>query len=62
METTNAKIGSLIAQIRQERGITQAEFARKLKTSQSAVNRMEHANKTLAWKHSAELVMSLTNS
>jgi len=48
METTNAKIGTLIAQIRQERGITQAEFARKLKTSQSAVNRIEHGHQNLS--------------
>ncbi|HEX8226871.1 MAG TPA: UDP-N-acetylglucosamine 1-carboxyvinyltransferase [Candidatus Saccharimonadales bacterium] len=48
MDTTNSKIGTLIAQIRQERGITQAEFARKLKTSQSAVNRMEHGKQNLS--------------
>jgi UDP-N-acetylglucosamine 1-carboxyvinyltransferase len=48
MDTTNAQIGTLIAQIRQERGITQAEFARKLKTSQSAVNRMEHGKQNLS--------------
>jgi len=48
MNDTNEKIGSLIAQIRQERGLTQAEFARKLKTSQSAVNRMEHGHQNLS--------------
>jgi UDP-N-acetylglucosamine 1-carboxyvinyltransferase len=48
METTNTKIGQLISQIRQERGITQAAFARKLKTSQSAVNRMEHGKQNLS--------------
>src|SRR5664279_5988956 len=48
METTNTKIGQLIAHIRQERGITQAEFARKLNTSQSAVNRMEHGRQNLS--------------
>lgn len=48
MDRTNAKIGHLISQIRQERGITQAEFARKLKTSQSAVNRMEHGKQNLS--------------
>jgi UDP-N-acetylglucosamine 1-carboxyvinyltransferase len=48
METTNDKIGTLIAQIRQERGLTQAEFARKLATSQSAVNRMEHGKQNLS--------------
>ncbi len=48
MNSTNEKIGHLIAQIRQERGLTQAEFARKLNTSQSAVNRIEHGKQNLS--------------
>lgn len=48
METTNEKIGELIAHIRQERGLTQAEFAKRLNTSQSAVNRMEHGRQNLS--------------
>src|SRR5438874_899656 len=48
MPTTNEKIGQLIAQIRQEKGLTQAEFARRLSTSQSAVNRMEHGRQNLS--------------
>lgn len=48
MNSSNEKIGHLIAQIRNERGLTQAEFARKLKTSQSAVNRMEHGRQNLS--------------
>lgn len=48
MHTTNEKIGQLIAQIRQERGLTQAEFANRLNTSQSAVNRMEHGKQNLS--------------
>jgi UDP-N-acetylglucosamine 1-carboxyvinyltransferase len=48
MDTTNGKIGHLIAQIRQERGLTQAEFAKRLNTSQSAVNRMEHGKQNLS--------------
>jgi UDP-N-acetylglucosamine 1-carboxyvinyltransferase len=48
MSLTNEKIGNLIAQIRQERGLTQAEFARRLSTSQSAVNRMEHGRQNLS--------------
>ncbi len=48
MSTTNQKIGQLIAQVRQEKGLTQAEFARKLRTSQSAVNRMEHGRQNLS--------------
>src|SRR5689334_422127 len=48
MDTPNEKIGHLIAQIRQERGLTQAEFAKRLGTSQSAVNRMEHGKQNLS--------------
>jgi UDP-N-acetylglucosamine 1-carboxyvinyltransferase len=48
MDTANEKIGHLIAQIRQERGLTQAEFAKRLGTSQSAVNRMEHGKQNLS--------------
>lgn len=48
MDSTNEKIGQLIAQIRQERGLTQAEFAKRLATSQSAVNRMEHGKQNLS--------------
>lgn len=48
MSTTNEKIGQLIYQIRQERGLTQAEFARQLSTSQSAVNRIEHGGQNLS--------------
>lgn len=42
------KIGKLIAQVRQERGLSQSEFAKKLGTSQSAVNRMEHGHQNLS--------------
>jgi len=48
MQTTNEKIGHLIYQLRQERGLTQAAFARKLGTSQSAVNRIEHGKQNLS--------------
>lgn len=48
MINTNEKIGQLIAQIRQERGLTQSEFAKKLSTSQSAVNRIEHGKQNLS--------------
>lgn len=48
MSTTNEKIGNLIYQIRQERGLTQSEFAKKLGTSQSAVNRIEHGRQNLS--------------
>jgi len=48
MNETNQKIGRLIYQIRQERGLTQAAFARQLGTSQSAVNRIEHGKQNLS--------------
>jgi UDP-N-acetylglucosamine 1-carboxyvinyltransferase len=48
MTETNQKIGRLIYQTRQDRGFTQAEFARKLGTSQSAVNRIEHGKQNLS--------------
>jgi UDP-N-acetylglucosamine 1-carboxyvinyltransferase len=48
MSDSNEKIGQLIYQIRQERGLTQAEFARRLRTSQSAVNRIEHGKQNLS--------------
>lgn len=48
MHTTNEKIGNLIYQIRQDRGLTQTEFARRLGTSQSAVNRIEHGKQNLS--------------
>lgn len=48
MERTNEKIGHLIYQIRQERGLTQADFAKQLGTSQSAVNRIEHGRQNMS--------------
>ncbi len=48
MSNTNEKIGQLIYQIRQDRGLTQTEFAKRLGTSQSAVNRIEHGKQNLS--------------
>ena len=48
MPSSNEQIGQLIAQVRQEKGLTQAAFARRLHTSQSAVNRMEHGRQNLS--------------
>jgi UDP-N-acetylglucosamine 1-carboxyvinyltransferase len=48
MSTTNEKIGDFIAQVRQERGMTQAEFASRLGTSQSAINRIEKGKQNLS--------------
>jgi UDP-N-acetylglucosamine 1-carboxyvinyltransferase len=41
------KIGGLIKQIREDKGFTQDEFAKQLKTSQSAVARMEKGEQNL---------------
>ncbi|HSX42654.1 MAG TPA: UDP-N-acetylglucosamine 1-carboxyvinyltransferase [Candidatus Saccharimonadales bacterium] len=48
MATTNEKIGDFIARVRQERGMTQAEFAERLGTSQSAINRIERGKQNLS--------------
>src|SRR5262245_41703984 len=48
MVTSNEKIGQLIARIRQERGLTQSEFAKRMGTSQSAINRIEHGKQNLS--------------
>ncbi|HUY53032.1 MAG TPA: UDP-N-acetylglucosamine 1-carboxyvinyltransferase [Candidatus Dormibacteraeota bacterium] len=48
MHQSNKKIGQLIYQIRQDRGLTQTEFAKRLKTSQSAINRIENGNQNLS--------------
>ena len=36
-----AKIGTLIQETRQNKGMTQSDLAKALKTSQSAINRIE---------------------
>ncbi|PID31802.1 UDP-N-acetylglucosamine 1-carboxyvinyltransferase [Candidatus Saccharibacteria bacterium] len=41
------KIGTLIQEIRKDRGLTQAELARRLGTSQAAVNRIESGKQNL---------------
>ncbi len=48
MKSTNEKIGHLIYQLRQERRLTQAEFARRMGTSQSAINRIEKGRQNLS--------------
>jgi UDP-N-acetylglucosamine 1-carboxyvinyltransferase len=48
MSNNNQKLGHLITKIRQERGLTQAEFARRLNTSQSAINRIEQGKQNLS--------------
>ncbi len=48
MSEDSKKIGSLISKIRKERDLTQAELARALGTSQSAVNRIENGKQNLS--------------
>ncbi len=48
MQSTNEKLGNLVSEIRQQRGLTQTEFAKRLGTSQSAVNRIEHGKQNLS--------------
>ncbi len=48
MTDVNQKIGRLICEIRKEQGLTQVDFAKKLNTSQSAVNRIEHGRQNLS--------------
>lgn len=44
------KIGEVIRQAREDKGLTQTEFAKKLKTSQSAVARIEKGDQNLTAK------------
>lgn len=48
MKDTNEKLGNLISELRHIRGLTQAEFAKKLGTSQSAINRIEKGGQNLS--------------
>ena len=48
MANSAQKIGQLISEVRQQRGLTQAELAEQLKTSQSAVNRIEKGNQNVS--------------
>jgi UDP-N-acetylglucosamine 1-carboxyvinyltransferase len=48
MQDTNHRLGSLITELRQIRGLTQSELAKKLQTSQSAVNRIEKGGQNLS--------------
>lgn len=48
MQQTNERLGSMISELRQIRGLTQTELANKLKTSQSAINRIEKGGQNLS--------------
>ncbi len=45
---TNERIGEFVARLRIERGLTQAELAKRLSTSQSAINRIEKGKQNLS--------------
>ena len=45
---TNKKLGNLIQQVRQKRGLTQIQLAKMMSTSQSAINRIEHGKQNLS--------------
>lgn len=49
------KIGKLIQQTRLDRGLTQAEFAKALNTSQSAINRIENGGQNLSMEMLARI-------
>ena len=42
------KIGKLISELRVNHGLTQAQLAEELKTSQSAINRIEHGSQNVS--------------
>ena len=44
----NQKLGQLIARLRRQRGLTQAQLAREMKTSQSAINQIERGRRNLS--------------
>lgn len=48
MQQEFEKIGQLISNYRQQRGMTQSELARRLATSQSAINRIEKGNQNIS--------------
>ena len=53
--THNQKIATLISQVRKDRGLTQAQFAEKLGTSQSAINRIEGGKQNLSMEMLARI-------
>jgi UDP-N-acetylglucosamine 1-carboxyvinyltransferase len=55
------KIGKLIQQTRLDRGFTQAEFAKALRTSQSAVNRIESGGQNLSMEMLARISDALNS-
>src|SRR5687768_12446949 len=56
------KIGALIHEARVNRGLTQAELARELATSQSAVNRIEKGGQNISLEMIARISDVLSSS
>jgi UDP-N-acetylglucosamine 1-carboxyvinyltransferase len=54
-QTDQQKIGALIKELRQDRNMTQSEFAKSLKTSQSAVARMERGGQNFTTNELAKI-------
>ncbi|KKW11700.1 MAG: UDP-N-acetylglucosamine 1-carboxyvinyltransferase (Enoylpyruvate transferase) [Parcubacteria group bacterium GW2011_GWA2_49_9] len=52
-------IGALIRDLREERGLSQSEFAKKLKTSQSAIARIEQGEQNLSTETLAKISTAL---
>lgn len=61
-ENLNVKIGNLIRDTRLHRGLTQAELAARLKTSQSAINRIEKGKQNLSLETIARISEVLDRS
>ena len=59
-ETYLSKIGQLIQQTRQSRGLTQAQLAEALGTSQSAINRIEKGNQNISLEMVARISDTLS--
>ena len=55
VQTEQVKIGQFIGELRQQRGLTQAMFAKALKTSQSAVARMEKGEQNFSTEMLAKI-------
>ena len=52
-------IGNLIRDLREERGLSQSEFAKKLKTSQSAIARIENGEQNLSTRTLSKISAAL---
>ena len=57
--STNIKLGRLISRARRQRGLTQAQVAKLLETSQSAINRIENGKQNLSLETIARLGKAL---